>query len=140
MIVSEVLVKRDPVQDTQRIPSEFVVIEDGIPSFGQAVDDDEKVLADAMIQPRVDSYWASIKETERYPDKTVRIAKVMPTGEIKLFQVWQVAFPGKRPYPQRRLTICMTKVCKPYRCAGRRGGVKFLRRLLTPLLWGMLLN
>ncbi|HBZ54456.1 MAG TPA: alpha-2-macroglobulin [Syntrophobacteraceae bacterium] len=95
MIVSEVLVKRDPVQDVQRLPSEFIVIEDGIPSFAQAVDDDEKILADAMLQPRVDSYWASIKETLRYPDKTVRIAKVMPTGEIKLFQVWRVAFPGK---------------------------------------------
>ena len=33
-------------------------------------------LADAKIQPEDDSYWASIKETQRHPEKTVRIARV----------------------------------------------------------------
>jgi len=99
LVVSEVRVKRDPVQDTRTIPSQFVVIEDGIPSFAQAIDDDEKVLADAKIQPREDSYWASIKETQRHPDKTTRIVKVMPTGEIRIYQVWQVTFPGKATIP-----------------------------------------
>ncbi len=102
LVVSEVRVKRDPVQDNRTIPSQFVVIEDGIPSFAQAIDDDEKVLADAKIQPREDSYWASIKETQRHPDKTTRIVKVMPTGEIRIYQVWQVAFAGKATIPPAR--------------------------------------
>jgi alpha-2-macroglobulin len=101
-VVSEVRVRRAALPDVRSIPSQFLVVEDGIPSFAQAIDDDATVLADAKVQPKDDSFWESIKETQRHPDKTVRVAKVLPTGEIRIVQVWQVAFAGKATIPPAR--------------------------------------
>ena len=70
-----------------------------MPSLGQAIDDDRTYLADAGIQPDENDYWASVKQTLRYPERTVRIASVLPTGEMKLYQVWRVAFAGKATIP-----------------------------------------
>ena len=102
VVVSEVWVKRDPVPERGIIPSHFLVVEDGIPSLAQAVDDDETYLADAKIQPKDDFYWSSIKETQRHPEKTARIARVLPGGELRLYQVWRVAFAGKATIPPAR--------------------------------------
>jgi alpha-2-macroglobulin len=102
LVVSEVLVKRDLLQDLKSLPSQFLVVEDGIPSCAQSIDEDEKYLADAKIQPQDDDYWGSIKETQRYPEKTVRIVKLLPRGEIRIYQVWQVAYTGRANVPPAR--------------------------------------
>ena len=101
-VVSEVRVKRDPIKDVSILPSQFLVVEDGIPSLAQAVDEDEAYLSDAKIQPKDESYWNSIKETRRYPEKTVRIARVLPGGELRVYQVWRVTFAGRAAIPPAR--------------------------------------
>jgi uncharacterized protein YfaS (alpha-2-macroglobulin family) len=99
VIVSEVRVKRPVDKDHPFHQSQFIVIEDGIPSLAEGQEADQAYLADAQIQPKEDSYWGSIKETQRYPDRTVRIAKVMPGGEFKLYQVWRVTRLGIASIP-----------------------------------------
>ena len=101
-MVSEIRVKRDLTQDLRSLPSQFLVVEDGIPSCAQSIDEDEKYLADAKIQPQDDDYWGSIKETQRYPEKTVRIAKLLPRGEIRIYQVWQATHHGRANIPPAR--------------------------------------
>lgn len=102
LVVSEVRVRRPRTAGISSNPSNFIVVEDGVPSIALTVEEDEKYLADAKIQPRDDSYWAMIKETQRHPDKTVRIAEVRPGGEIKVYQVWRVSFSGKAGIPPAR--------------------------------------
>jgi hypothetical protein len=102
LVVSEVLVRRVPEGDVRSMPSHFMVVEDGIPSLALSIPEDETYLADAKIQPKDDTYWGAIKETQRHPDKTVRIAKVLPGGEIKVYQVWRVGFSGKASIPPAR--------------------------------------
>lgn len=102
LIVSELLVKRFPMGASEFLPSHFLVIEDGIPSFAQPIDDDGTYLADARIQSKDDSYWSSIKETRRYPERTVRIAQVLPGSQARIYQVWQVAFAGRATVPPAR--------------------------------------
>jgi hypothetical protein len=102
LVVSEVLVRRVPDGDLRLMPSYFMVVEDGVPSLAQSIPEDETYLADAKIQPKDDTYWGAIKETQRHPDKTVRIAKVLPGGEIKVYQVWRVSFSGKATIPPAR--------------------------------------
>ncbi|MGZ5532267.1 MAG: alpha-2-macroglobulin family protein, partial [Methylomonas sp.] len=69
MVVSEVHVKRSIDTDHAAPSSEFVVIEDGIPALAEGQENDQTYLADARIQAKEDSYWANIKETQRYPDR-----------------------------------------------------------------------
>jgi uncharacterized protein YfaS (alpha-2-macroglobulin family) len=95
VVISQVSLKREPVRDAGSIQSRFLVLEDGIPSLGQAIDDDRTYLADAGIQADENDYWACVKQTQRYPDRTVRIAEVLPGGEMKLYQVWRATFAGK---------------------------------------------
>jgi alpha-2-macroglobulin len=102
LVVSEVRVKRNPAPDVGFVPSQFLVVEDGIPSLAQAIDEDETYLADAGIQPKDDTYWSLIRQTQRYPERTVRIARVLPRGEIKIYQVWRVTFAGKATIPPAR--------------------------------------
>src|SRR5262249_27150495 len=51
-------------------PSRFVVLQDAIPAVGEAIDEDRPYLADAHLQADDPSYWARVKETLRYPDRT----------------------------------------------------------------------
>jgi hypothetical protein len=81
------------------VQSRFLVVEDGVPSLAQTIDDDRTFLADAGLQPDTEGYWARQKQTLRYPDRTVRIVEVIPGGEIKLYQAWQVAFSGTASIP-----------------------------------------
>ncbi|MBI5590781.1 MAG: alpha-2-macroglobulin [Deltaproteobacteria bacterium] len=99
VVISEVSLKRVPIRDARSVQSQFLVVEDGIPSLGQAIDDDATYLADAGVQADDDDYWASVKQTQRYPERTVRIARVLPAGEMKLYQVWRVTFAGKATIP-----------------------------------------
>jgi len=95
-------VRRIQDGDVRSLPSHFMVVEDGIPSLALAVSEDETYLADAKIQKKGDTYRGAIKETQRYPDKIVRIAKVQQGGEIKVYQVWRVGFSGKASIPPAR--------------------------------------
>jgi len=98
-IVSEITVKRGRLSEKGALQSRFVVVEDGVPSLAQTIDNDESLLADAKLKPDAPNYWSLIKETQRYPEKTIRIAEVAPGGEIKLYQVWQVTFSGEASLP-----------------------------------------
>jgi hypothetical protein len=95
VVVSEVQVSRYRIDSVKAAPSRFLVIEDGIPSFAQPVDDDRTYLADAKIRPVEDNVWESIKDTLRYPEKTARIADAAPGSKLRVYQVWRVAFSGK---------------------------------------------
>ncbi|MDD1621292.1 MAG: MG2 domain-containing protein [Methylococcaceae bacterium] len=99
VVVSEVRVKRTADAGRPAPGSEFVVIEDGIPSLAEGQENDQTYLADAKIQPKEDSYWANIKETQRFPDRIVRVAKLQPQGELTLYQVWRVTRPGNAAIP-----------------------------------------
>jgi alpha-2-macroglobulin len=94
IVISEVTLKRESRQDAQSVQSQFLVVEDGIPSLAQAIDNDRTYLADAKVQANENDYWAAVKQTQRYPEKTVRIAMVLPDKEIKLYQVWRATFAG----------------------------------------------
>ena len=76
VVISEVSLSRGPIQDAGSVQSRFLVVEDGVPSLGQAIDDDRTYLADAGVQADDEDYWAAVKQTQRYPEKTVRIAEV----------------------------------------------------------------
>ncbi|MGO9314259.1 MAG: MG2 domain-containing protein [Syntrophobacteraceae bacterium] len=102
LVVSELQVRRPRMDMSNSNPGNFIVVEDGVPSLALTVQEDEKYLADAKIKPKDDSYWATIKETQRHPDKTVRIAEVRPGGELRIYQVWQVSFSGKASIPPAR--------------------------------------
>jgi alpha-2-macroglobulin len=102
LVVSELQVRRPGMDMPNSNGGSFIVVEDGVPSLALTVQEDEKYLADAKVQPKDDSYWATIKETQRHPDKTVRIAEVRPGGEIRIYQVWQVSFSGKASIPPAR--------------------------------------
>jgi alpha-2-macroglobulin len=101
-VVSETRVKRKPTQGVSTLPSQFLVIEDGVPSLAEAIDNDESYLADAKIVAKNDTYWGRIKQTQRSPQKTVRIAKVLPGAELKTYQVWRIAFTGTAGIPPAR--------------------------------------
>ncbi|HOI95679.1 MAG TPA: MG2 domain-containing protein [Syntrophobacter fumaroxidans] len=98
-VVSEIRVRRNPVEEVTTIPSRFLVIEDSIPSLARPVDDDRAALADAGIRLENETYWGLVMDTQRHPDRTVRIAKVLPRGEITIYQVWQAAFGGTAAVP-----------------------------------------
>jgi hypothetical protein len=102
IVISEISLKRGPRQGAGSVQSRFLVVEDGIPSLAEAVDDDRTYLADAKIQADDNDYWAAVKETRRYPERTVRIAKVEPDGEMKIYQVWRAAFKGMATVPPAR--------------------------------------
>lgn len=99
VVVSEVKIKRSA--ESNRLPagSDFVVIEDGIPSLAEGQENDQTYLADAKLQAGDDSYWAGIKETQRYPDRIIRVAKLQPGAELKLYQVWKATRPGNASIP-----------------------------------------
>ena len=99
VVVSEVTVKREPAQNARSIHSQFLIVEDGIPSLAQAIEDDRAILADARVRDDKNDYWASVKQTQRYPERTVRVAKILPEGEMKVYQVWRAAFSGKATIP-----------------------------------------
>jgi hypothetical protein len=99
VLVSEVGIMRAPWQPGRSVQSRFMVVEDGIPSLAESIDDDRAFLADAGLRPDTEEYWTGVKQTQRYPDKTVRIVEIIPGGEIKLYQVWRLAFSGTASIP-----------------------------------------
>jgi uncharacterized protein YfaS (alpha-2-macroglobulin family) len=99
VIVSEIQVKRAPDATRPALGSEYVVIEDGVPAIAESQENDQTYLADAKIQAKQDDYWSNIKETQRYPDRTVRVAKLLPGGEFHLYQVWRIARSGTAAIP-----------------------------------------
>ncbi|MGD0959091.1 MAG: alpha-2-macroglobulin family protein [Methylomonas sp.] len=102
MIVSQLLVKRAPVNNPSQQVSDFVVIEDGVPALAESMENDGVYLADAKIQAQEENYWSAIKQTLRYPDRIVRVANLKPGGELKLYQVLRLARAGKAATPPAR--------------------------------------
>ena len=98
-VVSEVEVRRGTGQGDRSGQSRFLVVEDGVPSLARTIDEDKTFLADAGLQADTEGYWARVKQTLRYPDKTIRIVEVPPGEGIHLYQVWQVGFSGTASIP-----------------------------------------
>lgn len=94
-VVSEVLVERASAERWVSPPSSFVVLEDSIPSIAQAIDEDAPYLADAKLIPDPDAFGSVIRDTKRYPDKTVRVLELAPGASHTSYQVWRVAFSGR---------------------------------------------
>lgn len=102
IVVSETVLKRRELPKSVAKPSQYVVLEDGVPSFAEALEADATYLADAKIQPKEDDYWSSVKETQRYPDRTARVVELRPGGEFRAYQVWRVERPGAAYIPPAR--------------------------------------
>lgn len=84
------------------IPSDYIIVEDYIPSLAEVVDNDEIYLTNFQVKK------ASILETKRYADKIVRVVKLPSwnTNEegIEIFNVWQIKFTGKSAIPPSKVT------------------------------------
>ena len=106
VIVSEVAVQRPVDKGIQGAaganPSDFVVVEDGLPSLAEGIEADRTILADAKLQPDDDSFWVRVKQTLRYPDRTTRVVALVPGATITVHQAWRVAFAGKASVPPAR--------------------------------------
>jgi hypothetical protein len=98
VVVSKVRVTRDDAPHTGNL-SAFVVLEDGIPSFAEGIEEDRTYLADAKIAPDAGSVWGEVKDTLRYPDRTERVLKVVPGGIVDTVQVWRVGYAGTATIP-----------------------------------------
>ncbi|GAB6139861.1 hypothetical protein JCM14076_05900 [Methylosoma difficile] len=100
LVVSQVHVARtDSSPNTHQQGSDYVIVEDGIPSLAEGMENDRNYLADAKVKAKQDSYWAAIKETQRYPGKIVHIGKLTERGELDFYQVWRVTRPGNAAIP-----------------------------------------
>jgi uncharacterized protein YfaS (alpha-2-macroglobulin family) len=86
---------------TVATPSRFVVVQDAVPAVAEAIDEDRPYLADAHLRTDEPSYWARVKETLRYPDRTERVLELQG-GTFVAFQVWRVAFGGRAVLPPAR--------------------------------------
>jgi hypothetical protein len=105
VVVSRVVVTRVPETtghgSTVPAPSRFVVLQDAVPAVAEAIDEDRPYLADARLQADDPSYWARVKETLRYPDRTERVLELQG-GSFTAMQVWRVAFGGRVVLPPAR--------------------------------------
>jgi len=99
VVVSEVAIERDGAKFRDTFSSQFVVVEDGIPSFALGVEDERPYLADAKVAPDAPNFWASVVDTQRFPDHVTRVVKLAPGGSIRLYQVWRAAFAGNASLP-----------------------------------------
>lgn len=99
IVVSAIKVSRSDAWGEGRAPSEFIVIEDAVPAVAEAIESDREYLADAKLVNDEPTYWASVKDTIRYPDKTVRILKLAPGASYTMYQVWRVGFAGSAALP-----------------------------------------
>jgi hypothetical protein len=105
VVVSKLEVSR-PQRDgwwSSRSPSDWFVVQDGIPSIAEGVDDDRTLLADATIVPPDATWWSDIKETLRYPDRTERVTRIAAGGSITSYSVWRIAYQGAAQIPPARV-------------------------------------
>ncbi len=102
VVVSRVEVKRDPEYSFAVGASSLVVVEDGVPALAEAIDEDRNYLADAQFAKEEDTFWSSVKDTMRHPDRTVRVMDVNPGGSRVFYQVWRAHFSGTASIPPAR--------------------------------------
>jgi hypothetical protein len=111
-LVSLVRVRRDPAFQGQTVPGHFIVVEDGVPSLARPVEEDRRALADAGIQPPQENTGAGLRETQRHPDRTLRVARLLPGGELRIAQAWQAAFAGRATIPPARAFEMYDESCQ----------------------------
>jgi hypothetical protein len=75
-------------------PSDWFVVQDGVPSSAESLDDDKTYLADAKLMPTGDTYWSQVKETLRYPEHVDRVVRLLPGATFTSYSVWRVGFKG----------------------------------------------
>jgi hypothetical protein len=88
---------------SNRSPSDWFVVQDGIPSIAEGIDDDRTVLADAKLVPPDGTWWSSVKETLRYPDRTERTMRLAQGGSMTSYSVWRIAYQGEAVVPPGRI-------------------------------------
>lgn len=94
VVVSELSIERGEPGRWISPPSSYLVVEDSLPAVAQGVEEDAPYLADAKLVSDPDAYRVVVRDTQRYPDKTVRIVDLRPGAATKLYNVWRVAFAG----------------------------------------------
>lgn len=105
IVVSKVHVKREDRGRGwwwQPRPSNFIVVQDGVPSAAESLEDEKTYLADAGLVPNEATYMAKLKDTMRYPDRVERVVEINPGGEMDVFQVWRITYKGKAAVPPVR--------------------------------------
>ncbi len=105
VVVSKLEVKRAQENGwwTNRSPSDWFVIQDGIPSIAEGVDDDRAYLADADLVTPDATWWSEIKETLRFPDRTERVTRLGEGGVMTSYSVWRIAYQGEAVIPPARV-------------------------------------
>lgn len=105
VVISKLEVSRPQKEGwwSSRSPSDWFVVQDGIPSTAEGVDDDRTLLADAKLVSSNSTWWSDVKETLRYPDRTERVTRLRPGGSIESYSVWRIAYKGVAVIPPARV-------------------------------------
>lgn len=98
-VISRLTLTRSPTSREAAGASDFFVVSDGIPALAEGLENDESYLADAGVKDQPASYWATVKDTQRYPDRVVRVVQLKAGGSMVVFQTWRVAFAGENALP-----------------------------------------
>lgn len=102
VVVSRVKVLRTGNVPQSSVPSRFLVIEDPVPSVGEAIEADETYLAEAgLLKGNENVFQKNARSTLRYPEKTIRVleASAAIRTEHELANVWRVRYRGKASLP-----------------------------------------
>ncbi|WGL61145.1 MG2 domain-containing protein [Pigmentibacter sp. JX0631] len=100
IVLVKLTIKRSKLNNNRNIHSNFLVVEDLIPSIAEGVDNDDIYLSDFKIKTD------AILETKRYPEKIVRVLE-LPSNEndsLEIYNVWNVRFSGMSSIPATKAT------------------------------------
>jgi uncharacterized protein YfaS (alpha-2-macroglobulin family) len=105
VVVSKLEVSRPEREGwwSSRSPSDWFVVQDGIPSVAEGIDDDKTFLADANLVPPNSTWWSEVKETLRYPERTERVIRLGAGGTMTSYSVWRIAYEGGAVIPPARV-------------------------------------
>ncbi len=105
VVVSKLEVSRPSSEGwwSSRSPSEWFVVQEGIPAIAEGVDDDQTMLADAKVVAANSTLWSDVKETLRYPDRTERVVRLGMGGSLTTYSVWRISYEGEAVAPPARV-------------------------------------
>jgi hypothetical protein len=104
---------------TNRSPSDWFVIKDGIPSIAEGIDDDRTILADANLIAQNSTWWSEVKETLRYPDRTERTVRLAQGGSMTSYSAWTVTYQGTAVLPPAQIVNMYLKGLEGNTASGR---------------------
>jgi len=109
---------------TNRSPSDWFVVKDGIPSIAEGIDDDRTILADANLIAHNSTWWSEVKETLRYPDRTERTMRLAQGGSMTSYSAWTVTYQGGAVVPPAHIVNMYLKGLEGTTPAGRVTSLK----------------